>query len=89
MISYHGIYCISPEIGINIDAQGFITTYCASTKYPIAHMDDDIDWINYISRPDEVDLELLENFHTYTKKLNSLKNSNIYKHLPRELQCIN
>lgn len=46
-------------------------------------------WINYISRPDEVDLELLENFHTYTKKLNSLKNSNIYKHLPRELQCIN
>lgn len=47
MNKFQSAYCPSPEIGINIDAQGFIRACCASTKFPIAHMDEELDWNNF------------------------------------------
>lgn len=47
------------------------------------------EWIDYFSRTDQPDEELIEKFHNYTRELNKLKSVDIYQFLPRELQCIN
>ena len=50
-------FCISPFLGINVSAIGDITVCCANQER-IAHLDDDIDWNNFLNSEKWNDVKL-------------------------------